>query len=195
MTPDTEEWIATMVRAGYLTASEIVDSVVDAGEDDDLPAEDQLTAIVEAMMQHRRQELAHGGRSSYERLRRAFEKMQENGLLARENYWCCQTCALSAISAEIEEGIERGEPLRGYVLFHSQDTDCAVEDGVLFLRYGGVTTEPARTAPMAAKEIGGEIVALLRRADFRPEWSGSPEDVIHLPIEWDKRPPADTARQ
>jgi Domain of unknown function (DUF6891) len=193
LSPDVEEHLATLVRGGYLTADEIVEAVTEAMEDEKIDTKGiPLTALVRERMAERCREV-DSRPSAYARLQRAFEQLEQGGVLARENYWCCQTCAYSAIDQEIAEASERGEEPRGYVLFHNQDTDRAVETGSLMLRYGGVTEDPKSQGVAATKKIGDEIVALLRSLDFQPEWSGSPDDVITLPIEWDKRPPEERA--
>ncbi|MBS2013669.1 MAG: hypothetical protein JST00_12315 [Deltaproteobacteria bacterium] len=194
MAPDHVEEIATLVRAGYMTVAEIAETIgdmIDDEGDDERPTSQEVLEAVQSAMEERRRQLDVKVPSSYDRLRRAFDLLEERGVLARENYWCCQTCAYSAIDQEIDDGLEAGAQIRGYVLFHSQDTDRAVESGHLLLRYGGVTADPEREGADASKKIGEEVVALLRSSDFEPLWSGSPDDVITLPIHWDKRPPAD----
>lgn len=194
MSPDHQEQIGLFVRAGYMTVAEIAEAmaeIIDDEGEEDAPTSNEILRAVQASMEARRRELDVRVPSAYDRLRRAFDTLEERGVLARENYWCCQTCAYSAIDEEIAEEVEGGAAVRGYVLFHSQDTDRAVESGYLLLRYGGVTNAPETEGPAASKKIGEELVALLRSSDFAPEWSGSPDDVITLPIQWDKRPPAD----
>lgn len=192
MTIEHDEYISSMVRGGYMTAAEIADAVVEA-EIDDTPGAEELIATVRTSMEQRRRHLEVAGTSSYERLRRAFDQLAESGVLARENYLCCQTCAYAAIDEEIGDAVDRGEAVRGYVLFHSQDTDRAVETGILLLRYGGSNLDPELQGAPATKKIGEEIVAVLKAAAFEPEWSGSPDGAISLSIAWDKRPPADSA--
>lgn len=174
---------------------EIIDDDIDPEAESETgaarPTANEILDAVVATMEARRRELDVTIPSAYERLRQTFEVLEERGVLARENYWCCQTCAYAAIDEEIAEELDAGGAVRGYVLFHSQDTDRAVESGHLLLRYGGITRDPERDGPEASKAIGEELVALLRSSDFAPDWSGSPNDVITLPIQWDKRPPAD----
>lgn len=192
MTLEYEEDLSIMVRAGYMTAAEMVDSIAQTDEDD-RPSINTLSALVKAMLEERRSELGVSGSQSYERLRTAFETLDERGVLARENYWCCQTCAYTSMDEEVGEHVAAGEEVRGFVLFHSQDTERAVETGELVLRYGGLAPGSRRIGADASKAIGEEVVAVLQAAGFEPRWSGSPSDLIDLPIEWDKLPPDDDA--
>jgi len=188
MTSEHEEYIVGMLRGGYMTAAEIADAVVEA-EMDDTPSADQLVSVVRTSMEDRRRRLEGAGASSYERLRRAFDQLAQSGVLARENYQCCQTCAYAAVDEEIAEAVDRGEAVRGYVLFHSQDTERAVDSGILLLRYGGSNLDPELQGAAASQTIGEEICAVLKAAEFEPVWSGSPDESIRVPIVWDKRPP------
>lgn len=191
--PDHQQDIGMLVRAGYMTVAEIaevMEEIVDESKHD-RPASNEIIHAIQVSMEARRRELDVTIPSSYERLRQAFDVLEERGLLTRENYWCCQTCAFAAITDEIGEELDDGSDVRGFVFFHSQDTDRAVEEGYLLLSYGGIGREPGREGPAPSKEIGEEIVELLRSAEFAPEWSGSPNDPIEVPITWDKRPPAD----
>jgi hypothetical protein len=187
---DVTEQIAMCVRGGYMTAAEIVEVVVESTDDEgEVVADEEIARLVDEAIAARRGELASGS-PSYDRLHRVFCELEAAGVLARENYWCCQTCAYAAIDREIVEAGER--QVRGYVLFHSQDAERAADGGGLLLRYGGVTADPQREGPAATKKIGEEIVMRLRAVDLVPQWSGSPNEVIYLPMTWDKAPPVDS---
>ncbi|MBX3232238.1 MAG: hypothetical protein KIT84_19010 [Labilithrix sp.] len=192
MTPEQEEWISTMVRGGYLTADQIVRALMEDEVDrEDLEIdESQLAELVDAKMRERRRELQLAGASAYDRLSDVFDLLEDSGIFARENYWCCQSCAYAAIDEEIAEALEAGEEVRGYVYFHSQDTDRAVESGELLLRFGGLSGEPLRLEREATQQIGEEVTTALEDAGFEVRWSGSPGEAITMTIAWDKPPPA-----
>ena len=192
MTPldPMEEQIDVFVRAGYMTEEEVIEEVSELFEDAN---ESELAARVRAKMAERRRELdaisPPGRPSAYERLRSAFEQLEQHGVLAREHYWCCQTCARTAIHDEVAQAHDEGHAPRGYVFFHSQDTDRAAETGLLLIRFSGILEDLRRDGWDASMRIGEELVMVLRAYDFAPEWSGRPDDTINLPITWDKRPP------
>ncbi len=65
-------------------------------------------------------------------LDRAFAGLETVGILARQDFTCCGTCA----SAEIGDERDDSRTWRGYVYFHTQDTDDLVESRSTYLGYG-----------------------------------------------------------
>ncbi|MGW3890262.1 DUF6891 domain-containing protein [Micromonospora chokoriensis] len=65
---------------------------------------------------------------------RAFAELNGLGVLARENFSCCGTCA----SAEIDDERDDSRHWRGFLWFHQQDTESllASEEGEVYLGYG-----------------------------------------------------------
>ena len=63
-------------------------------------------------------------------LTRAFDELNAKGIVARQNFSCCGSCA----PGEIQE--ERTDESRGYVYFHVQDAERLVEDRSTYLGYG-----------------------------------------------------------
>lgn len=64
----------------------------------------------------------------------AFAELTDRGVLARENFACCGTCA----SAEIHDERDDSRHWRGYLWYHQQDTDSLIDspDGAVYLGYG-----------------------------------------------------------
>ncbi|OZV77175.1 hypothetical protein CA850_24525 [Micromonospora echinospora] len=67
-------------------------------------------------------------------LTRAFDELTELGVVARENFTCCGTCA----AAEIHDERDGSRHWHGYLWYHQQDTESLVasEDGEVYLGYG-----------------------------------------------------------
>lgn len=65
-------------------------------------------------------------------LTRAFDELAQIGVLARQNFSCCGTCA----AAEIWDERDDTRTWRGYIYFHMQDTDGLVEDQSTYVGYG-----------------------------------------------------------
>lgn len=65
-------------------------------------------------------------------LTKAFNALAEIGILARENFSCCGTCA----DGEIWDELDDTRVWRGYIYFHAQDTDRLVEDHATYVGYG-----------------------------------------------------------
>ena len=117
-----------------------------------------------------------------DRLDEAFAELDRHGIVARQNFTCCQTCGHTEISYEIIEA-EQHRPVRGYVFFHWQDTESAVRSGYLYLAYGSVSGKESESLVIAQ-----EVVAALRRAGLDVDWDGSVRTRICIrDIEWQRR--------
>jgi hypothetical protein len=79
--------------------------------------------------------------------------------------------------------------VRGYAFYHEQDTESAAGGGGLYLNYGSCDE-----GTEAAVAIGHEIVAALKAKGLDPDWNGSLEKRIGLPLDWKRRGPAPAGR-
>ncbi|MFJ4415061.1 DUF6891 domain-containing protein [Streptomyces sp. NPDC088925] len=141
----------------------------------------QARALVDRLWRERlaEQEAWHG-ETDPERLTRAFTALDAAGVVAREDFTCCRSCGMGEIGAEAGPG-----GARGFVFFHEQCTDGAVNGGGLRLYYGGFDDEERTTAA-----IGREVVAALAAAGLRTTWDGSPARAIEVtPLDWRRRLP------
>lgn len=123
-----------------------------------------------------------------DRLDRAFAALERRGVVARQNFACCQTCGHAEIGDEIESGTAE-EPVRGYAFFHRQDTESAAAGEGLYLAYGAVMPGPASPAEWnrAATEVAGEVVTALRAEGLDAAWNGDLEMRIGVPLIWRRR--------
>lgn len=80
----------------------------------------------------RRQQSGWTEEQAKPQLTTAFEALEAQGILCRQNFSCCGTCAASEIYNE------RGESRswRGYLWYHAQDLDGLIEDGSTHVGYG-----------------------------------------------------------
>lgn len=77
--------------------------------------------------------------------------------------------------------VKSGTRVRGYVFYHMQDTESAVEGGGLYLNYGAIQDGEA-----AAIGIGKEIAASLRQQGLQVEdetWAKR----IGVRLDWKRR--------
>ncbi|MEV5689082.1 MULTISPECIES: DUF6891 domain-containing protein [unclassified Streptomyces] len=111
-----------------------------------------------------------------DRLERAFAALEGRGITAREHFTCCRSCGLSEIRAENEQA-------RGFVFFHTQNTDGAASGHGLSLYYGGFDGTEGTTT-----DVGQEVVAALREEGLTVKWAGSPDNAIEVDaLDWRKR--------
>ena len=112
-----------------------------------------------------------------DRLTKVFKELSANGIVAKEDFSCCGTCGASEIGEYAKEGDY------GYVFYHNQDTDGALETGTLYLGYGRIGM-----IGKSNKEIAQEVVIQLRKEGFDVKWNGSTSQRILIDnIDWKKR--------
>ncbi|WP_285558665.1 DUF6891 domain-containing protein [Actinoplanes regularis] len=102
-----------------------------------LTEEEVISAYEGAFDARRAQQRAWGEVRS--NLTLAFTELNELGVLAREDFACCGTCA----ATEIHDERDDSRHWRGYLWFHQQDTESLVTsaDGSVYLGYGAYPPE------------------------------------------------------
>ena len=172
------------VRAGYYSREEIADWVADIAEDEGLdPYIFDADGLVAREIADLRAEQMHWPAvTEWDRLDAALEALEMNGIVARQDFTCCGSCGMAEIDAEIDRFEARGVTARGYVFFHQQDTESAVDGQGLYFNYGG-----RDTGERSALRVGEELVQALRRAGLKPKWNGDLGRRIFLPIDWKRR--------
>ncbi len=180
-----DDFIRQRVSEGFASKDEIIEWALDYFEDP--PDFDALEAYVvqrtrEALAAHCEAQKSWPQETDCDRLDFAFLVLQEeHGIVARQHFTCCQTDGHNDIWIEIREAQQRS-PVAGYVFYHQQDTENAVQHGELFLAFGAVKEGDA-----AACEVGRRIVQVLQDADLSVEWSGSPCERPMVKLNWQKR--------
>lgn len=87
------------------------------------------------------------------RIAKLFRLLRKQGVFAKRNFWCCQTCAWYDVGQQL------GDDYDGTVAFmHQQDEECWRETGKGYLAWSGNGQLIAETA----KEVGFEV-----------EWDGT----------------------
>jgi len=117
-----------------------------------------------------------------DRLGAAFEELEKEGIVARQNFTCCQNCGHYEIGGEIAAARKAGGEVRGYTFYHMQDTESAVECGGLYLAYAALAQ-----GDDAGVAIGREIVRALQHHRLKTEWDGSSSQRIHVSLDWKRR--------
>jgi hypothetical protein len=183
---EVREYVVTSVKAGYDTRDEIVRAAFDVFAED-LPGIDvkgvATRRVDEELAEQRRREATWTGPTDCDRLDRAFARLEKSGIVARQNFSDCGTCGAGEIAEEIERLNAAGKKVRGYVFFHQQDSEGAL-DGSLYLSYGHASDE-SEAAQLA---IAREAVAALKAVGLHTIWDGKLDTRVGIsPIEWRKR--------
>jgi hypothetical protein len=98
-------------------------------------------------------------------LAQAFKAMREAGLVARQNFSCCQNCATYDLAVYMKEN--PGKHV-GYAYYHSQDGAKLNELGNVYIAYG---SEPEGDDKANIK-IGSMVADALRAAKLDVAWDG-----------------------
>src|SRR6185437_11794022 len=119
-----------------------------------------------------------------EKLNQAFKFLRKNGMIARQNFTCCQSCGGYAIGTYMEGQLDKGKSQLGYVFYHHQDAEALKSDGYrsdgnLYLAYGdGSTNKYPNNVPKSSEEIGKMIFLALTQAGLVVEWNGDSDTRI-----------------
>jgi hypothetical protein len=187
---EMRRYICNKVAAGFLDSDEIVEAAFDCFSDDlaDARLEPAMLrriagietdkAFVERLDTQRQWPAV----TDCDRLDQAFADLDRSGIVARQNFTCCQNCGHAEIGDEIAAAEESGIRPIGYTFFHWQTTDRVAEDGNLYLYYGAVAGDGA-----ASVRVGRAIVETLERHCLAVEWNGSLDKAIHVRLKWQRR--------
>jgi hypothetical protein len=180
--------IRSLVAAGYDDRQTVIDQVNDyvTDESDD----DALIARVPEMVDQAisAQLIAQNSwpeTTDCDLLDAAFAKLERSGIVARQNFACCQNCGFAEIGAEIEDVIETGIVVRGMTFFHQQDTESAVAGHGVYLSYGAWQDQ------CDAALIAREVVATLNREGLKTKWDGTTAQRIEVLLNWQRRFPGE----
>ncbi|MFE3875539.1 DUF6891 domain-containing protein [Kitasatospora sp. NPDC059146] len=193
---EAQERAGELIRCGFQEPDEIAESLVEVLDDQGLTQE-EAERIVAPLWEERLAEQAHWPEfTDVDRLERAFDLLEDQGIVAAMDFTCCAACGYAEIGGEADEDS------RGFVFFHQQDTEAAAAGRGLMLRYGGFRTgeesdgaesggaESGGAAEQRTVEIGRAVVAAVETVGLPVEWDGSPHTAIRVaPLEWLNRLP------
>lgn len=168
---EAEEYASTLVRTGFADRDEVLEAVLDSYEDE--LSEEEAGALVTRLWRERLAEQATWPETTdADRLLAAFEAMDADGVVARADFTCCANCGHTEIAEEAGDGA------RGYVFFHRQDTERAVEGGGLYLAFGAFGDgDPAA--------IGRAVVDAVTAVGLPTEWDGTAgRRILVSPLDW-----------
>lgn len=89
-------------------------------------------------------------------LNKAFRELRKNGYFARQNFWCCQTCAWADIPNEKSKNV---------VFYHNQDNQDLKQNGECFLSWNG---------------DGKLITKILKNNNIKVDWNGNKSQRIKI---------------
>ncbi|MHB1423348.1 MAG: DUF6891 domain-containing protein [Gemmataceae bacterium] len=182
---DLRAFVAYRVREGFESVHEIIENATDYAlgkhERDDLQPEiKRITA--ELLAAHQAEQVDWEAPTECDRLDEVFAALNRQGIVARQDFSCCNNCGFTEIWDEIEEE-EKRQPVEGYVFYYLQATETAFESGQLLMAFGCVEENAATFIRVANK-----IVAELRRVGLNASWGGTAYHPIVVDgIVWRRR--------
>lgn len=188
LSPEHEirSFLAKRVAEGFDSEEDIVEDALEYFADDFGDSEDfgdklsKLTA--ELMASQLEEERRWQDETDCDRLNKAFDLMEGVGIVARQNFTCCQTCGHAEIWEEIEQTRQDGDVM-GYVFYHMQDTDRVIEEGRLYLAYGS-----ADNADETSLRVAQLATQVLQKQGFKVDWNGSLDKRICIEsLVWRRR--------
>jgi uncharacterized protein DUF6891 len=182
---DLRAFIAYRVREGFESVHDIVENATDYayethGREDLQPEIKRITA--ELIAAHRAEEAGWEGPTDCDRLNEAFAALNEQGIVARQDFSCCNNCGFTEIWDEVEQE-ERRRPVEGYVFYHLQCTERAIKSGQLLMAYGCIEDDTE-----ALHRVANKVVAELRQVGLNASWQGTAYHPIVVDgIVWRRR--------
>ena len=182
---DLRSFIAYRIREGFESVHAIIEDANNYAyekhqRDDLLPETKRMVA--ELLAAHHAEENTWEGPTDCDRLDDAFAALNRQGIVARQDFSCCNNCGFTEIWDEIEKE-EQDHPVKGYAFYHLQCTERAIETGQLLIAYGSVDEGEGLLAGVANK-----VVAELRRVGLDASWGGTDDHPIVVNgIVWRRR--------
>ncbi|GAB3833730.1 hypothetical protein GCM10027610_028140 [Dactylosporangium cerinum] len=179
---EIEDEIWAWIVRGEDDAAEFVDYLEDDDERHGATDEELAAAYEKALDVRRAQQRGWGPVQS--NLTVAFTELNQLGVLARENFSCCGTCA----AGEIHDERDESRHWHGYLWYHQQDTESLMSSptGSVYLGYGVYPPEDfdeaAYEALSEAEQRAGyqadlerlmdeTVFPVLRRHGMQVEWN------------------------
>jgi len=183
---ELEASIITQVRSGYSSRGQVLETVREEYLNDSAftpwLTEDRVRQMIDqAITQQLQAQRTWPRHTDCDALDAAFAVLEREGIVARQDYSCCQTCGHNNIQRELAQN----SGVRGYVFFHHHDTEMALAGHGLMLSYSAM-----RDNEREQVQVGQRIVFALRDAGLETAWSGNPYERIYIRhFNWQRRFP------
>jgi len=181
---EVRDYVVRAVAEGFDDREALCARIYDCFEDSAAPKIlDAIPAWVgDAIVAHRRAQQQWPLMTDCDKLDAAFHALEDEGVVARHHFTCCGTCGVAEIGDEIADTAYRGVDVTGYVFYHMQDTEHAVDGCGLYLNYGGVDDDAEQSIA-----IGHRVATAVRASGLDVDWDGSLSKRIGVSLDWKRR--------
>jgi hypothetical protein len=177
--------VRRLVWSGFDTADEIVESVEWTWDwDEPLDIDWLREQIATEFAEKRRGETAWPTITDVDRLARAFDALNAEGVIALHNAGDTQQDGMSDVSERYRDADDPAA-IAGWCFYTGQDIESALTSDELYLAFGIFenASDEARSRALAKR-----IEAALEREGFRVEWNGDLGTRLRIaPLHWQKR--------
>jgi hypothetical protein len=182
---DIRFFVDSQIRQGFSSVHEIVEETTDFVFEtlgrDDLEIEVQHI-VTDLLVAYRTEQGYWKSSTDCDRLNEAFAALNRQGIVARQNFSCCNNCGFTEIWDEIDRE-EKHQPIEGYVFYHLQGTEQAIKTGRLLLAYGCIEEDMK-----VLTKVANKIVEELRHVGLDANWQGTTSHPIVVDgIVWQRR--------
>jgi hypothetical protein len=182
-------WVLSTIKAqvygGYTPREEIIEYAEDMIEDIDGLQLDSMNEVDKVIACLVKEQKSWPKQTDYDRLNTAMLKLEQNGIVARQNFTCCGTCGQAEIVDEVDEyNLKASTSARGYVFFHEQGTEGAVDGEDLNFSYGAAFEGATEEQDVA---IGQELADTMKEAGLTVDWDGTLSMCVMVGLDWKRR--------
>lgn len=145
-------------------------------------------------------------KDAQQKLNAAFRDVRKLGIIAQQDYWCCNTCSRAAAVCDLLEKLSQGKKVNGIIFYHGNDVEDKNTGYEFCLGYTG--RDYLLTLIEAFWKADGNYRDSLRKSSKRShkaeikklaqecgmtdlELGILVEKILHnhgIPIQWDKDP-------
>ena len=114
------------------------------------------------------------------KLTEAFKIMRKKGLIARQRFQCCRTCAGYELGTILDDLIDKEKPMpQGGVYYTKQDAECFRDTGKGWLSFGLIENKDKKT-PLSTLDVGKIVCEALSKVGLKFEWDEDPNLRIQV---------------
>ncbi|MCW1926469.1 hypothetical protein OKA05_28215 [Luteolibacter arcticus] len=182
---DTLSEIATYAQAGFYDRDEIIEIFLEElYAPDELNPEMVEAAVDEALTNHKKEQENWPPVTDCDRLKTAFNALNERGVIAMHNAGTTQSDGYSDFLEALDSVPDKSK-IVGYCFYHWQDVERAVNGEGLYLAFGPTRSKEEKTR---GPEVGELVRTALEQAGLHVDWNGSFDQRIMVPkFDWKHR--------
>lgn len=173
------------VAEGFDSREEIIESLTDwlvEDYEDEIVVSEVTQITDELLAKHFALQAEWSAATDCDRLDKAFARLNDMGIVARQHWTCCHNCGLAEIWDEIN-GPLLDEDVQGYAFYTQHDTETAYFHKHLSIMYASLGDDLENFAA-----VGHIVVNILREAGLTVEWNGDPKKLIEVVnLDWKRR--------